>query len=292
MLLASILASSSIACGGPAPGAAPVPPVAVTIPPDGGALPPADSGVLVERGEGVRLSDGTILIEREDRCVEVKGVPGCDAIDTGEVEVLADKWLVYRDIDHRFRVRELAPRGIEFRGGRATLAIGDRAKLGSVTIHWHGVARVEQSHEAIIEITIRDPSSTTPPKTERLTARRPSLHLLSPRSYAVLDLELESVNDDATEILLRASESDASAKASFGDALHDGSYVYPDGLRVTYRADHTCDYDTSVSCIWRYRVDASMDGAEKHIELTARAPAATVLGHSFKIVQEKLVVTR
>jgi hypothetical protein len=35
-----------------------------------------------------------------------------------------------------------------------------------------------------------------------------------------------------------------------------------------------------------------MDGAEKHIELTARAPVSTALGHSFKVVQEKLVVTR
>jgi hypothetical protein len=248
-----------LACGG-APPTTPPSPVAVTISPDAGALPPSDAG--------------------EDRC---------HAIDPGEAEILAGDWLVSRDLDHRCRVRKIEPRNVEFRAHRATMAIGDRAQLAGMTIEWRGVTRVSKTNEPVIELTIRHPSWVEP-KREALSLANPTRQLHVPKSHDVVSLNLETVNDDATAIAIVETTSDESAKAGFGDSLKDGEYVFPDGLRVRYRYNRDCEYDPSTPCYWHHEITATKGEVEKYLELDAKNPSRSALGHTFRIVDEKLVV--
>ena len=237
----------------------------------------------------VRLPDGTVLVARDDQCVEVRSAPGCHAVDTSEVEVLADSWLLYRDVDHRFRVRKIEPHSAEFRGHRATLAIGDHAQLDAITIRWHGVARVTKTDEPVIELTIRNPSWTEA-ITETLSKSHPARTFRIPKTHDVVDLHLDAVNEDATEIVLAATRGDPTTRAGFGDALRDGTYVFPDGLRIAYQHTTECEYASTTGCETRHHVLATKGDSEKSFELDAKRPAATVHGRTFRIENEKLVV--
>ena len=67
--------------------------------------------MLVESGEVTVLRDATVLVGHDDRCVEVQPSHECLAVDTGEAVVFGGHWLLYRDRDHRFRVRNIEPNG-------------------------------------------------------------------------------------------------------------------------------------------------------------------------------------
>lgn len=259
----------------------------MTIPQDAGALPPRDPGILVAGPESVRLPDGTELLDRDDKCVELQS--SCHAVDTGEVEVLADHWLLYRDIDHRFRVRKIEPHQTEFRGHFAKLGVGDRARLDSLSIHWHGIARVAKTDEPVIEISISS-ASFVQSITETLSKSHPSRSIQLPNSHDVLGLELDSVNGEATEIVLHETRGDSMARVGFGDALRDGAYLFPDGLRITYRHTTECEYDSTTGCVTRHEVTATKGDTEKKLELSPKKPTASAHGHTFRIEGERLVV--